>query len=99
MGDAILYVGALAVALTAIGALMRFVVMRPLRNLIKNEVVAQVAPNGRSQDTTRHLLENLVHTTEKLQSGQEDNRRIAVEALAISRHASSQILEHMKGHP
>lgn len=43
LGDFVLYLGALATALIALGALLRYVVLRPLKNWIKEQVGDPVA--------------------------------------------------------
>lgn len=52
IGDFLIYLGAIAAALTAIGVLLRFTVVRPLMNKLKEELIpktnvihAEVTPN------------------------------------------------------
>lgn len=40
LGDLIIYLGAIAAALTAVGALLRYLVVRPLKRMIRDEVRA-----------------------------------------------------------
>jgi hypothetical protein len=43
IGDVIIYIGAVAIALTALGAFLRIVVVRPLMKKLREELIPQTA--------------------------------------------------------
>ncbi len=73
LGDFLIYLGAIAAALAAIGVVLRFVVVRPLMNKLKAELIpktntihAEVTPNhGSSMKDQITRTETKLDTLEK----------------------------------
>lgn len=112
VGDATLYVGGIAGALAAIGLLVRYTVVRPLKTWISTaaaparQALDQVKPNGGSQESTRHIIENtadqvagMTSRLETMALSIDHNREIAAAALALARETSARLDTHLiRGH-
>lgn len=110
MGDALIYLGAVSGALAALGVVLRFLVVKPIKSWITTQVAPvhkQVRPNGGPQDTTRHLLEQTAsdsaETLKRLDDLSEqtrENHRLATTALAIAQDVGARLDRHLiDGHP
>jgi energy-converting hydrogenase Eha subunit E len=59
IGDAIIYVGAVVVALTALGAFLRIVVVRPLMKKLREELISPVMV--KLQDIEKQLDDHIIN--------------------------------------
>lgn len=102
VSDALIYLGLVAGALTGIGALIQYVMVRPLRRWIKEQVKdpleKQVSPNGGSQESTRHLIEEVHDKVVKLDNDMEaarkyalENRDLATAAMSLAQQTSDRL--------
>jgi hypothetical protein len=112
LGEAVIWLGAIAGAMLAIAALLRWTVVKPLKHWLSEQVVApakdaadQIKPNGGPQDTTRHLIEQisdhaaeLVKRVDELGATAVENRDIANAALTLAKSSSERLDMHLNSH-
>lgn len=109
MGDALIYLGAVAAALTALGVVLRFLVVKPLKSWITSQIAPvqrQVKPNGGPQETTRHLIEQTADETQQTLARLDElvvigreNRELAQSALTLAQAAHERLDRHLEsGH-
>lgn len=102
IGDGLIYAGAIAMALAAIGALLRFAVVKPIKAWIGEQiqpVANQVEPNADGDgSTTRNLVEKtaddmgqVLAELKLLSARTDENRDMAHAALTLAREANERI--------
>lgn len=111
MADWLILLGSVAMALTAIGVVLNYLVVRPLRKWIVQQARAadklakdfekQVTPNGGNQDTTRHLIETIHEQVGSLSSDIVDLKVTAQQNRDMANAAlalASQVSERLDRH-
>lgn len=101
VGELVIWLGAIAGALLAIAALLRFTVVKPLKHWLNEQVVKpaetaatkaeaaadQITPNGGTQETTRYLIEQTAADASELVKRVESLSVTAVENREIANAA------------
>lgn len=102
LGDVVIYLGAVAAAVAAIAGIIHYVLVKPLRRWIREQVKEplekQVSPNGGLKDSTRHLIEEVYGKVSELTEAHEEsrayaqeNRDLATAAMSLAQQTSNRL--------